>query len=114
MRELSYKETKRLLERAVEDKGGDYVYRGADDEGGCQYFKEGKPSCLVGHVLNYLGVSPDQVTEGETAGDELKLLGFELDSRTELLVNKAQRKQDLGYYWDEAVRSAVHITDYHD
>lgn len=51
-----------LLNRAVEEKGADYVYpRGglgenSGDDKVCAYERNGAPSCIVGHVFSYLGV----------------------------------------------------------
>lgn len=44
-----------LLERAVAEKGADYVYKYPEDISACQYIDGyGQPSCIVGHAFKYL------------------------------------------------------------
>ena len=47
-----------LLERAVNEKGADYVY---PDKINCLYADGNRPGCIVGHALSYVGVSVDQL-----------------------------------------------------
>lgn len=54
-----------LLERAVQEKGEDYVDPNAAEEIGCEYGdNRGNPVCIVGHVFSYLGMNPDDVYSG--------------------------------------------------
>jgi len=62
---LSYQDALTFLEKAVADKGADYVYENPLRPGSeaqttdCRYFDaEQQPSCILGHVLVHLGVKP--------------------------------------------------------
>lgn len=46
-----------LLRRAVAEKTPEYVYPPAADGETCVYVENGAPSCVVGHVVNY--INPD-------------------------------------------------------
>lgn len=61
---MDAQEARELLQRAVDEKGADYVY--VPEDGGlgkCQYFHneggERVPGCIIGHVLAYKGVTYD-------------------------------------------------------
>lgn len=59
------------LERAVEAKGADYVDPGSVEAyGSCDYAKHGAPSCIVGHVFDYLGLDVTKLENG-TVQDEV-------------------------------------------
>lgn len=55
-----------LLEKALEEKGPDYVYERID--GGCVYVSNGQPSCIVGHALAYAGVPIETISTFDEAG----------------------------------------------
>ena len=122
-RSVSLNEAEELLERAVTEKGADYVYgkRG----GACNYERDGAPSCIVGHVLSYLGLTVEQlatldnpdkfyvnecgypVSADTGITDIAQLLASELGidltfPAAELLQN-AQFDQDNGVPWGTAV-----------
>lgn len=58
-----------MVDAAIEDRGEDHVYPAAQSMQSCQYFHDGKPGCIFGHALSYLGI-----TLGET--DILNAMGF--------------------------------------
>lgn len=99
-----------LLEKAIADKGADFVYSpegtSANSANGCVYFKGGAPSCIVGHVISYMGLEYDASIEGTMASTALENLGVELDVQTRLLLNKVQDAQDIGTPWGEALNEA--------
>jgi hypothetical protein len=108
MRRLEYEEALSLLERAVKERGEDYVYHRA--YGACWYFLHGQPSCGVGLVLSWLGVKPEQARE--KAGATITLADLRnkriLDaspSATALLL-RFQYWQDQGRPWGTALASA--------
>jgi hypothetical protein len=49
----------KLLEKAVAEKGEDYIDPRSSGVGGCKYVVDGAPSCIVGHVVAY--AKPDIV-----------------------------------------------------
>lgn len=108
MTELDYDTALGLLFRAVEEKGEDFVYTplGVDEHGDsqCKYFEHGQPSCIVGHVLDYMGI--DSVREGLGASFALRELGIEVDAATQHLLDEVQTQQDGGMPWGEALRRA--------
>ena len=107
-----------LLERAVQEKGPDYVYPKSDtqDEDGdgdyvCLYRNaDGSPSCIVGHVFNYLGVLP-KVGEGRSARQAVMDLGLVTGkwNPTSEILQTAQRDQDAGATWGEALAAAREV-----
>lgn len=111
MIELDYDETLSLLNRAVAEKGEDYT---ADD----QYFKDGQPHCIVGHVLAYKGLDINSSEyEGEfpyegMAVHEIRTLYC--DEKAMHLLTLVQEYQDEGWYWGEAVNDAKIGTESED
>lgn len=118
-----------LLRRAVEEKGDSYVYSFAgqsapncecvyaeevlDDNGKCQYI----PSCIVGHVLYYLGVDLDKAAS--QGGNVLNALeGLELDGiltydhDAMVYLSIAQAAQDSGSPWGAAHRAACTYSNF--
>lgn len=89
-----------LLARAVAEKGEDYVYPEEEKDGvGCHYFYEGRPSCIIGHVLSYLGMT--EGPEGSGAIFALRRLGF--SPAEEYAAVAAQESQDAGRTWGDAL-----------
>lgn len=69
---IEAREALELLARAVKEKGADYVYPNVGN--GCTYVRDGLPSCIVGHVVNY--IDPEIIPvigEWESNGVEYKL-----------------------------------------
>lgn len=101
-----------LLEKAVGEKGADYVYPRMMTVGDitvatqCDYFREDQPSCLVGHVLSYLGYDNADEAEGHSASYAMEKLGIEFDDAAAFILEQAQDAQDSGTPWGEAVENA--------
>jgi hypothetical protein len=98
-----------LLEHAVQLKGEDYVDENKPG-GQCQYFTNGKPSCIIGHVLADLGVEPgfDNQEFPDLVDAEDKIESYEPEYDTEDYYNnfttaKFTNKKDL-IFTSEAVR----------
>lgn len=115
MIELTYDKAVELLERAVAEKGADYVYqRPTNEQGiprGCAYFHGKEPGCIIGHVLSYLGLTRGDIGQYNTAYSWHALthcVGFDVraDERTNKLLQTAQCRQDDGHSWGEAVNIA--------
>jgi hypothetical protein len=95
-----------LLERAVNQRGADFVYSkdgSSGPEGGCYYFMEGEPSCIIGTILSYLGIKPSQVQEGSNAESQVRSLFPDTSDVVLEALNEAQTKQDRGDTWGEAL-----------
>jgi hypothetical protein len=120
MLKIGYEQARDLLELAVEERGPDYVYEHPDGEtGGCFYFtRSGEPSCIVGWVLNRLGLKFEwgcaTTTEDHgyipnaTSVEFLIAKGhIDVDFRTAVLLQVAQNLQDDDWYWGDAVQRAV-------
>lgn len=115
---FTYDEAVELLDIAVQERGGDYVYKrnSAGSRKACQYTRDGKPSCIMGLILYYQGVSIEDLSDLDDldcAGiDSLirnGVVGVE-DRRTKDLLLTAQWNQDGLDTWGEAVRKAKAAT----
>lgn len=103
-----------LLEKAVADMGGEYVYpkSGTDDpQVDCAYFDAmtGQPDCILGHALSYLGIGFSDV-ENFNEGHAISVLVnngvVNLDDKAERLWQTAQSVQDKGATWESALAQA--------
>lgn len=110
---LGYDEAIELLDRAVKEKGADYIYEHRADEASedaCLYFYDGKPSCIVGHVLAYKGLTGEQAELLDFEGTGIFYLqgnGYlDVDERTLKTLARAQQDQDHGNSWGVAVQHA--------
>lgn len=110
-------ETVALVERAVNEKGPDYVFpaRGKEyrlpnywnnnSQGMCRYFTltDHKPACIVGQVLAYVGLE-DRALEGQGAAS----LDLEdsFTSEAQYFLSEVQGYQDGGESWGAALLRA--------
>jgi len=123
---LNYNDARALLDRAVEEKGADYVYPEGEREnwGGrenlCSYYTkrggEVVPSCIIGHVVDYLGLrkkflAKREQYEGGPGTSILRTLGVPLTAKAEALLDEVQTQQDEGRPWGDAVDYADVIED---
>lgn len=117
MIELTYPVVLDLANRAVADRGSDYIYEMHSSEAvGCKYVHEGQPDCMVGWILAAAGLP--LINAHNRAGDSDELLNY-LDERDEvnateearLFLRAVQRKQDAGYTWGEALAHGVYTID---
>lgn len=114
-----------LLRAAVEKRGEDYVFPSDLDHrgesGACRYVTgDGLPACIVGEVL--YAIDPAIVPGHDTFMDAGDLFGelmfdgdefeeregpkFELDLKSQTLLEKAQRAQDSDLPWGESAHAA--------
>jgi hypothetical protein len=113
--EITLDEAKELLARAVKEKGDNFVYQPIRTSGHpqCAYFtpEDGAPSCLVGHVLAYKGLTHedlDATNSGVTEVQDLVEEGhIRVDNETLALLTVAQVEQDQGQTWGRAVEEAL-------
>lgn len=110
------------LRKAVKLKGEDYVY--PEEEkfmSSCRYATdEGKPSCIVGHVVNILDpeafahLAAVEAEQGTTAAEDLTHSGYDdsylpvdfWDRDTARVLGIAQAQQDIGSKWGDALGTA--------
>ena len=108
----------------LEERGRDHVYEGRDAEGNCRYFKDGEPSCIVGHIVHRIdpelgrsiaaledewGHSEEfvRLNQGDLIfnTDDDRLAGYRCitqDLGLAEALEKAQGVQDRGGEWGEA------------
>lgn len=100
------------LKKAVAERGADYVYERREvpdpfEEGelnrACVYQYDGKPDCIVGYVLDDLGIPYSPSWEGASARYVLKALRVN-DANLVLDLTDVQRFQDSGIPWGEAIK----------
>lgn len=115
---LGARESWVLLEQVVEEFGYDYVDPGSQTEGaGCDYtrYDENKEDyvcgCIVGQVLHKFGVEVEDLRKlwGSIGllEDEVKsLFDIELTVGARLVLRAAQRVQDKGNTWGDALHAA--------
>lgn len=121
---LTIQEVLPLLDAAVEDRGADWVYPTEAALNGCHYFatdqdvedgaftEEGAPACIVGWVLDRLGVTvTDIVTDigdyNETTGVDTLAAIIPMDVDTVEVLQHVQNQQDNGTPWGIAVPEAT-------
>lgn len=112
--ELTREKAIELLNRAIEEKGKDYVYPRAsvDGQNTCYYVENGAPSCIVGHILAWAGVALDDIAayEGEAAHEPVLDLVKAPQDVVDAL-EQAQEIQDRAEPWGVAVSTALLLLD---
>lgn len=121
MEQITARRALELITDVVDRAGEDFVYehkdmtdlRGSFEYGGlsrgCRYVEEGHPSCLVGHVLVRAGVAIETLNKLDVLGVSAKSLadyGVRVDGKASNVLCTAQRVQDSGKSWGEALRMA--------
>ena len=113
---LTTEDVIRFAREAVEEMGADHIspaYRTGDDEiptdeidplrhphSLCRYVTpDGKPGCIVGHVLHKAGVTLDALSEQEGNGAYSVASGVEIEVTGVETLSKFQRLQDGGVPW---------------
>lgn len=104
-----------LLEQVVDEGGRDFVYP-QDENGNCQYVRDGAPSCLVGKALFKAGVKMEDLirldegtadTNGPVAACAMDdVIPGVADYEALYVFNQAQQTQDLGDTWGSALDAA--------
>src|SRR5262245_61148054 len=108
------------LQRAAASVDSSFAYNSGLRGGKCDYVRDGKPSCIVGHVLAELGVPLDRLRRADQAFMGAGLGSSELldelendeivnvvDPEVRSVLSEAQYLQDYGTPWHESVRRAV-------
>lgn len=95
--------------RAAANKHPDHVYK-KTDMGGCQYVRDGAPSCIVGHALWAAGLidSTCKFDERDNSGIDIIIRdeGWPLDVSEVDWLCRVQGEQDSGTPWGKAVELA--------
>lgn len=96
-----------IIRELVAEFGEDYVYKKeeqeADEDVICSYQENGKPSCIVGHVLHRAGVEYNPDWEGGPCGTFLR--GEGVPGYLANALGFAQVQQDIGKTWGEALNA---------
>lgn len=107
-----------VLRLVVFEKGNGYVYPRAEDEvDTCRNFKDGQPSCIVGHVFARLGVTYELAVAAAMNGSmgaysSIRNLGsygwtdWTFSPEAQNALTSAQSWQDRGSTWGEALAAA--------
>lgn len=116
MERIDVAEALALLERAVAEKGEDYIYpnggRGDDfhsENGACVYQTRytKQPACIVGHALYYKDLLQYVVDADYNEGTGPHTLAYALGVFTTAaadFLNEVQSAQDAGKTWGAALR----------
>lgn len=119
---LPYHRVTELLDRAVIERGYDYVYPEHEkrvfphrdpNRKMCSYVRDdGTPSCIIGLIASYLGVTTEEMKryEGRPGSFMLHDVGFDFSARTDRLLTDVQQRQDGGRPWGAAVDVAKAMT----
>jgi len=125
MPEYTLEEVQPRIATIVDAKGPDFIYQKRSTSGGpalgCFYAHEGKPDCIVGHLLVELGVPVEVLdpTSGKSVNDLASLRVSEIEYQLKRLYNitftwdamsfldDLQYRQDMGQPWGEAYRLAA-------
>lgn len=110
-----------LFQKAIEEKGADYVYEAPEGTSTCAYLahKEEEdesgevvhveyldtPGCIVGNALMRCGATRNDLLpiNTEQASTALKELGLPLPSPVKEAINSTQGRQDGGATWQDAL-----------
>jgi len=135
---IDYDTALNLLEKAVADKGEDYrytiqgcfshsVYKDRDlweqlthlyperIDRECKYFEQEfeeygmqEPACIVGHAFSYIGITYEDVEDANVDGIHL-MKSIPMTESARNLWLEAQKFQDEGFPWGEAIKRAVEL-----
>jgi len=102
-----------LLDEAVAARGADFNYHehfGLRSGGACDYKVRNEPGCIIGWVLNHLGLL-DMAREGRTASQVMGDINsapneFFFTDEARAMANNAQLAQDNSNNWGPSVQAA--------
>ena len=105
------------LRQVVAEKGAGYVYPKSGKRAAagdlapvCQYRVNGGPSCIIGHVLDRLGIVTEPRHEGCEASHVIALYGG--SEQVAALADAAQVVQDGGDTWGDALAEVEHLAEF--
>ncbi len=91
--------------RRLAAESPDFVYQKPEFSPVCLYKHGDGPGCLFGQALSNLGIEVDENTRG-TINNVLDRFDVDRTDRQRCWMSTAQRRQDHGSSWAEAVRQA--------
>lgn len=95
------------LRKVVEKQGPDTIYRIPPEVGHCVYVERGACSCLISHVLVYLGVPIGALEYWNDATiDCITLPGVSITDKAVVVLKAGQDAQDVGESWGQALEDA--------
>lgn len=130
MEHISLRRAKELVFDVVDAAGDDFVYEKIPmyrtpstlDSGECRYEQNGKPSCLVGHVLFRAGVESETLSYLDRVGvdagqlceqvsswqdrDTRESVLLDMSREAARMLHKVQKMQDDGETWGECAEAA--------
>jgi hypothetical protein len=120
MSQLTAPQTLDLLKQVVAIKGEGYIYPESEKEapdGSCRYvLPNGSPSCIVGYVLDLVGLDLaelfpdfDYNTLPVTMVAKRTEVGSMFDEKALEVLTGAQDYQDLEYTWGESLARAAEL-----
>lgn len=101
-----------LLQRAVDEKGADYIDPHYGEDRGCIYFEDAKtPCCIVGHVLSYVDeTAGERILDAEANAETIthlpKYFLDMIEDEALHVLRRAQSMQDAGKPWGVALEVA--------
>lgn len=108
--QITIEDFTKAMEDAVALKGEDFVYL-KEEWAACVYEEAGKPSCLLGHALYNLGLP---FPERNINIQAVLVANYDVPRNLRLAAAEAQRDQDRGETWGNALSSFRHILDHPD
>ena len=117
------------MARTVVGERPDYIYDEQDETGGCYNVKDGRASCVVGHILTRLGLPieffTDERHEFRLQGAATSTLGDAVDDgyfafpsdhdsrRIHTLLAEMQSHQDARHPWGESLAWGIARVSYY-
>ena len=111
-----------VTKQVVAEHGMEHVYekpmvnRLGGEMAMCLYVHNGRPSCLVGHVLHRLGVPLDVLAQGDDQSQDASSMCYEVLYNTDFademiasFLSTVQATQDAGYTWGYALESGLKL-----
>lgn len=103
----------------IAEANPDHKYQKPTEDGLCLYFHGDEPGCIVGQLLAKHGVTGDQMREVDDAqgwmlneravGDLIEAGIIDTDHEGYAMLTVAQKSQDDGNTWGEAVAEAKNV-----
>lgn len=116
MKNLSVADTLNLLGEVIKGRE-DYVYEPPTPASACVYWNpvKNQPSCIVGHVLDRMGVAAEQIESldhndgaGTNANQINTIIPDLFSHEASLLLSHVQSRQDSGDNWEISVTEGAH------
>ena len=112
MKKITDEQFTKALEAVVKERGEDYTYPREEENpdywilGSCVYQVEGRPACIIGAAIAHLGGDLAGISSQNTnPGKAVKEAGLEVSGSVSNAMSVAQRAQDIGKTWGDALRA---------